>query len=503
MKRAVAGLLLLSMILGATSFIFPVAGADETENYTAHAPISINGDDDLAAQAASEGWPGSGTESDPYLIEDYEIDMSLEDGTAIFISGTDLFVEIVNCYIHGNYQGNEGIGISKVSNLTITACNFSELVGSFTVNDGSTNILLDSLDIWRIGGIRIGNDITIENCVFDDCGHLSVGSYNSIRYNQIINTGISLSGSCYNKIYKNNMVADKFDYDDYRLDVKEQSNANEIYDNTFEKGTIIFREASREYLNPKDNLIYNNYFGVLCFELFPMELAELQMWNITKTLGENIIGGPYLGGNYWRGCGEGGNEDGIAEAIYYDYLPLAPVNQAPIANFSYEPQNPKVGEVVQFFENCSDPDGEIWDGISLSYAGYPGCPHLIVSPPPECKLVAGGSTVNIWSWDFGTDRYGTNDNPCWGSMSTAGEPVDWPQSHLQNPTHRYSEPGMYNVTLRVMDNLGATTFHRITIEVEEKGIISNIPGFEGILAVLVVSIVAVFKINTYAKRKRD
>lgn len=84
-----------------------------------------------------------------------------------------------------------------------------------------------------------------------------------------------------------------------------------------------------------NGLIFNNIFNnkesnVLC--------PGNTKWNITKTLGENIIGGPYLGGNYWSDyTGIDGNNDGLGDMPYsisgsndYDYYPL--VNQRPIAD---------------------------------------------------------------------------------------------------------------------------------------------------------------------------
>ncbi|HIH03028.1 MAG TPA: PKD domain-containing protein [Methanoregulaceae archaeon] len=56
-------------------------------------------------------------------------------------------------------------------------------------------------------------------------------------------------------------------------------------------------------------------------------------WNTAKTAGTNIVGGPYLGGNWWSGFSESAtdaNRDGIADLLYTissgnsDALPLAP-----------------------------------------------------------------------------------------------------------------------------------------------------------------------------------
>lgn len=84
-----------------------------------------------------------------------------------------------------------------------------------------------------------------------------------------------------------------------------------------------------------NNIIYNNYFNnARNIELDTNNNGNI--WNTEKTRKENIIGGPYLGGNYWaQPDGEGFSQinkdidgDGIVNSPYIinenniDYLPL-------------------------------------------------------------------------------------------------------------------------------------------------------------------------------------
>ncbi len=46
-----------------------------------------------------------------------------------------------------------------------------------------------------------------------------------------------------------------------------------------------------------NNLIYNNYFNNT--KNIYTHNKNNNIWNIKKTLGTNIVGGPYLSGNYW------------------------------------------------------------------------------------------------------------------------------------------------------------------------------------------------------------
>ncbi|HOW13736.1 NosD domain-containing protein [Methanosarcina sp.] len=86
------------------------------------------------------------------------------------------------------------------------------------------------------------------------------------------------------------------------------------------------------------NIIYNNYLN----NSQNAEDYGTNTWNISKTAGVNIAGGPYLGGNFWASPeGDGfsetaSDEDGdmIADLPYnvtettYDYLPLVVVKTA-------------------------------------------------------------------------------------------------------------------------------------------------------------------------------
>ena len=67
---------------------FPIARID-------HIPITISNNSDLQSQVSSEGWAGSGTSSDPYIITSYKI---IGNGDhCISVTEIDLYLVIQDC----------------------------------------------------------------------------------------------------------------------------------------------------------------------------------------------------------------------------------------------------------------------------------------------------------------------------------------------------------------------------------------------------------------------
>jgi hypothetical protein len=62
------------------------------DSYTKHEPIVIHNNSDFSDQ----GWPGSGTFDDPYVIEGFNI---TDNATGISIRNTTVYFEIRNCIV--------------------------------------------------------------------------------------------------------------------------------------------------------------------------------------------------------------------------------------------------------------------------------------------------------------------------------------------------------------------------------------------------------------------
>ncbi|WP_164997748.1 S-layer protein domain-containing protein [Methanolobus psychrotolerans] len=139
-----------------------------------------------------------------------------------------------------------------------------------------------------------------------------------------------------------------------------------IIENSYYYGITIYSGSSA-------NLFYNNYFNntVNLKQYFNAS----NTWNVDKTAGENIVGGPYIGGNCWTNP-DGTDfsqthldtdEDGICDESYVlnlnnvDNLPLYSYqNLLPEASiFSISPGYVKTGEMVYFAGIGIDHDGFI------------------------------------------------------------------------------------------------------------------------------------------------
>ena len=122
--------------------------------------------------------------------------------------------------------------------------------------------------------------------------------------------------------------------------------------------------------------IYNNNFN----NNQNVQFTDKHSWNNSKTSGKNIIGGPYIGGNYWATpAGDGfsqthldANGDGFAEVPYemndvnIDYLPLVtpwkePAPALPVANFKANTTRGNAPLAVLFTDLSQDATSRTWD----------------------------------------------------------------------------------------------------------------------------------------------
>jgi parallel beta-helix repeat protein len=155
------------------------------------------------------------------------------------------------------------------------------------------------------------------NCWGDD--------YNNIHNNTFIRCsgGISLGWSEHDVPQYNNVFNNTIALSSQGIYLVGAVN-NNIFDNI-----IISNYAGIYMLSSEGNNIYNNYLDNT-MPLYNARDNGYNPWNASKKLGENIVGGPYIGGNYYSDyIGKDGDSDGFGDTPYaipggysVDYMPL-------------------------------------------------------------------------------------------------------------------------------------------------------------------------------------
>lgn len=218
-----------------------------------------------------------------------------------------LFNNTVNSNAHGIVLESN----SSDNNLTGNLANSNRGFGFYLVNSGNDSFS-NNTAIKNNMGIYVLNS------------NMSIISGNNFSEN--INYGIWLSRSNHNTISGN--TVNNTNYGIY-LDA---SDNNRLYGNL-----IAANAESGLSMCPAcdNNTVFNNYFN----NAYNTDIGNRKNhWNIIRTEGKNIVGGPYIAGNFWanpEGTGfsetaPDADKDGIADRAYNetnvtDYLPLVPV----------------------------------------------------------------------------------------------------------------------------------------------------------------------------------
>lgn len=307
-------------------------------------------------------------------------------------------------------KGEKGIDLEQSSYNTISGNRASKNRYGFYLPNSEGNI--------------ISNNTLSEN---KDYGILlSTATGNTLSRNEASNNGrgIHLGNSDSNKISDNTIVSNEV----YGLFICPKSDRNRVLNN---------------YFNNTVNAEANNGTG--------------NVYSIEKTTGTNIVGGPYLAGNYWaKPDGLGASEitpdtdgDGIADKIYrlensdyVDYMPLVAV----------EVQEPAL-PVANFSTNIT--------------SGY---------PPLSVQFTDLSENETERNWDFESD----------GNLDSTDE----------SPVHTYTTSGTYTVNLTAGNENGTASKDLIITVLEgsetqgvEQNKFTSLPGFGliyGILGLLAV-----------------
>ncbi|MCK5039929.1 MAG: right-handed parallel beta-helix repeat-containing protein [Candidatus Aenigmarchaeota archaeon] len=225
--------------------------------------------------------------------------------TGIFSEKDD--VTITNCVIRGwssgiTLGGTENANISyndilycKMSGIRLVECTYPNIHD----NEIHGSTIAHGLDLWK----------TYWGNIYDNEMHSNEGS------------GIYLSRSNQNNV-KNNTIHNN----ENGISVQTDSDKNEIRNNNISFNALNGIHISCDSIS---NRIFNNYVANNTYSASDRSYGK-NSWNTTNQTGPNIIGGPYIGGNYFSDyTGNDTNGDGFGETPYKikwgcnsDYLPL-------------------------------------------------------------------------------------------------------------------------------------------------------------------------------------
>jgi parallel beta-helix repeat protein len=195
------------------------------------------------------GFPGNGTNTNPYLIENYiiEINETSEYEWGVEVSGTESHFIIRNCYIKGDEVSlstyGMGIYLYDTSNGRIQSNGFEDFevsisiqgnVVNFTIDDNHFQGEADNQQRTTIGISLSGDnqDIRVNNNVFEDC----------TRGIEVFSSGITVSNNTMTNCYLGVILA--------------SSSSITITNNTIEEGEIGFHLQDSD-----DNLVSWNFLS--------------------------------------------------------------------------------------------------------------------------------------------------------------------------------------------------------------------------------------------------
>ncbi|MCX6709085.1 MAG: right-handed parallel beta-helix repeat-containing protein [Candidatus Woesearchaeota archaeon] len=228
------------------------------------------------------------------------------------------------------------IAYDNKNGFLITGCNYGILINNsaynnsengFRISNGNNNTLINNTaqdnsmnGFYAVGltdGDLIDNNTARNNLGsgfdFLDCDNANITN-NKAFYNSMNGIYIHKPGGGPPPPGSNMSIRDCFVYNNTGHGIFINNTENEfVINNTIQSNngsgiclidtnstnitlnTVLNNTLSINLSNSNNNIIYDNYF-----ENEPLaDAASTNNWNITKTLGTNIIGGPYLGGNYW------------------------------------------------------------------------------------------------------------------------------------------------------------------------------------------------------------
>ena len=252
-----------------------------------------------------------------YLADSYNntiLGNNIREGT-IGIRLSNSYNNIIdNCSVYNN--SDCGISLNPSSNTTIDNCSVYNNSGDNIYLRNSNNCTINGNDLFDSDAHGI-NLYSSSNCNITSnniTGNEGEGIYmylnsnncsvisNDITYNN--GSGVYLYEPSYCNITNNNISNNTENGIKFYLSHNCSINGNYVINNS----------CGINLLGTENNSFYNNYLNNT------NNINDTDgdnIWNLTKTLGPNIVSGSYLGGNYWSNySGFDSDHDGLGDTNY-------------------------------------------------------------------------------------------------------------------------------------------------------------------------------------------
>jgi parallel beta-helix repeat protein len=280
--------------------------------YTTHDPILIDGNAGFTNESGVV-W-GSGTESDPYIIEGWDINASTANGIEIW--NTDAHFIVRGCHVYdgrGNYHC--GIHPSNCANGTLDSNNCTNNNVGIELQSSSNNTLSKNTCSDNFRGIYIsssGNTLGSNTCSNNEYGiYLYESSGNTLGNNICSNNeyGLCLSSSSLNALSNNTCSSNN----EHGISVWHSSNNN--ISNTTCSGNLrygIYIDSESGFNMVWNNSFYNNNGATDTYDPAHIQVYDDGVGNIW-----NSSGSPHGFGSHWSDwTTPDSNMDGIVDNPY-------------------------------------------------------------------------------------------------------------------------------------------------------------------------------------------
>lgn len=251
----------------------------QNDSYILHNPISIYENDDFI----SYGFPGNGTEENPYRIENYNITTDSDYG--IFVGGVTDFFVVQHCFVNAQNYGIKIAAHSYTGRIYDNIC-CNSTTGIY-ISGGSSTIINNTCYYNKNGIVLTIKSLVINNnCCYNEYGIVIDNRYSVVKDNLCYNntkSGIYLDRhSDFTAVLNNEVYSNK---EGIHLEESQECNISQnTLSSNFEGGIRIYKSQNSSILS---NIFTNDSFVIE----FGLDLRS----SINYTIENNLVNGKPLG----------------------------------------------------------------------------------------------------------------------------------------------------------------------------------------------------------------